>query len=70
MKAIKKNKKNKEHNMHACYHIVLIITLTSTQLRPSAALLTRFGGLWSQNCLKEGHVLWVDIFFCSLCPSG
>ena len=25
-----------------------------------AALLARptFGGLWSQNCLKEGHVLW------------
>ena len=33
------------------------------QLRPSATLLSRptFGGLWSQNCLKDGHVLRVRI---------
>ena len=29
-----------------------------------------FSGLWSQNWLKEGHVLWVDMFFWSACVSG
>ena len=41
-----------------------IIIYTSAQLRPSLQCLARptFGGLWSQNCLKEGHVLWVNMF--------
>ena len=35
------------------------IIQTSTQLWPLAALLARptFSGLWSQNYLKDGHVL-------------
>ena len=40
----------------------------STQLLPLVALLARltFGGLWSQNCLRDGmscgeNVLWDDI---------
>ena len=43
---------------------------TSMQLWPLATLLAKpnFSGLWSQNCLKDGHVLWKYMSFRMTCP--
>ena len=45
--------------------MLAVIILISNQLHPSTALLARptFGGLWSQYCLKDGHVLWEYMSF-------
>ena len=37
------------------------IVTTSTQLPPFATLFAK-GGLWSQNCLAQGHILRLDMF--------
>ena len=44
--------------------LLLLLKFTSTQLGPLAALFARltFGGLWSQNCVKEAHLMGGHVF--------